>query len=327
MQNVRLAFMLSLSFALASYAYCGDAETPEARKRDFASLQQGMEAARPAEDASNEDVVAFLELAMDSYGKFAKKYPKTAEGFEAASWMANLLASMGHQEAKKFAELAVETAPDAGVDMQKVALSWFLVAQLRLAKGDNDGASAAIEKMKPLSKELYEQATVKFAELKKKLAEQEEIEKMGKEAEARLAPGKEPYPMEDKDINGNKFSLSDWKGKVVLIDFWAPWCGPCMAELPNVIKTYGEYHETGLEVVGVSLDQSEKELKATLDKNEKMKWTILSDHAGWQNAVARKWGVTAIPRTFLIDRKGIIRYVNVRGEALVKAVKTLIDEK
>jgi thiol-disulfide isomerase/thioredoxin len=302
-------------------------ESPEVRKREFASLQQGMEAARPAQDASNEDVVAYLELAMDSYRKFVKRFPRTAEGFEAASWIANVLTKMEHPAAQEFAEMAADTAPEAGVDIKQVAFSWALVAQLRLQKDDVEGAKGAVEKIKPLSKDIYEQVSAKFVEMQKMIAEQKEAEKMGKEAEARLVEGKEPYPLDGKDINGNRFSIADWKGKVVLIDFWAPWCGPCMGELPNVIKAYGEYHEKGLEIVGVSLDNGEKELKDTLTRQPKMTWTILSDHTGWKTTIARKWGVTAIPRTYLLDRKGIIRFVNVRGEALAEAVKKLVDEK
>jgi len=123
--------------------------------------------------------------------------------------------------------------------------------------------------------------------------------------------------MDDKDIN-----LNQYKGKVLLIDFWATWCGPCKAELPNVIETYKKWHEAGFEVLGISLDQDKAALDAFLKSND-MPWRQHFDGKGWENEVAQLYGVRSIPATYLLDREGKIVKMNVRGEALKKAVAKL----
>lgn len=121
------------------------------------------------------------------------------------------------------------------------------------------------------------------------------------------------------DSNGNPVSLKDFRGKYVLIDFWASWCVPCRAENPNVIKAYNKYKDENFTVLGVSLDsQSAREdwLKAV--KNDGLIWTQVSDLKGWKNEVAVKYAVHSIPQNILVDPQGIIIAKNLRGEALEK---------
>ncbi|HEY7428116.1 MAG TPA: tetratricopeptide repeat protein, partial [Gemmataceae bacterium] len=108
-------------------------------------------------------------------------------------------------------------------------------------------------------------------------------------------------------VQGEKFDLKQLRGKVVLIDFWATWCGPCVAEMPNVKRAYDRYHKDGFEVVGVSLDNSKEKLVEFL-KTKEVPWPQLFFAAkgdqGWNNPLARKYGVRAIPSTILVDRAG-----------------------
>jgi peroxiredoxin len=120
-------------------------------------------------------------------------------------------------------------------------------------------------------------------------------------------------------------SLSDFKGKYVLIDFWASWCGPCRAENPNVVKAFNEYKDKDFTVLGISLDQPGKK-QAWLDAIHKdnLTWTHVSDLKFWDNAVAKQYGIRAIPQNLLIDPTGKIIAKNIRGEELTKKLEEVI---
>jgi len=114
---------------------------------------------------------------------------------------------------------------------------------------------------------------------------------------------------------GKEIALSSLRGKYVLIDFWASWCGPCRKENPNVVRMYQQHKGKNFEIFGVSLDQSkEKWVKAIAD--DKLTWTHVSDLGGWQSSAAALYKVNSIPATFLIDPKGVIIAKNLRGSAL-----------
>lgn len=119
-------------------------------------------------------------------------------------------------------------------------------------------------------------------------------------------------------------SLSSFRGKYVLIDFWASWCGPCRQENPNVVKAFQAYNSKGFTVLGVSLDQpdaKDKWMKAIHDDN--LTWTQVSDLKYWDNQVAKQYGIQAIPQNFLVDPSGKIVAKNIRGEELSSKLATI----
>jgi thiol-disulfide isomerase/thioredoxin len=126
---------------------------------------------------------------------------------------------------------------------------------------------------------------------------------------------------------GGTLSTADWKGKVILVDFWATWCGPCIAELPRVKKVYADYHDKGLEILGVSCDNEAENLTAFLEKNKDMPWPHLFDPKtpGW-HPLATEFGITGIPTMFLIDKKGVVRSVKAR-ENFEEMIPKLLEEK
>ena len=137
--------------------------------------------------------------------------------------------------------------------------------------------------------------------------------------------GKKAIDFNVKDLDGNDLSLEQYRGNVILLDFWAVWCGPCIAEMPNVKGVYEKYKDNNFQIIGISLDRSRDTLVGYLEK-EGITWPQFFDENGWQNRVAQMYGINAIPHMYLIDGDGVIRKSGVRGPALEPAVHHLVRE-
>ena len=135
--------------------------------------------------------------------------------------------------------------------------------------------------------------------------------------------GQEAPEINQPSPDGTNIALSSLKGKIVLVDFWASWCGPCIKEMPNVVKAYAKYKDKGFEIYGVSLD-AEKERWVNAIKKEGMTWPQVSDLKQWDCQPAKQYGVTSIPATFLLDKEGKIIAKNLRGEELEKAIENAL---
>ena len=130
------------------------------------------------------------------------------------------------------------------------------------------------------------------------------------------------------DTLGNPVQLTSLRGKYLLVDFWASWCGPCRAENPNVVKVFQKYKDRNFHIIGVSLDrpgQKEKWMKAIHD--DKLEWTHVSDLKFWNNEVAKQYGIKAIPQNLLLDPEGKIIAKNLRGEELDTKLTEAIEGK
>jgi thiol-disulfide isomerase/thioredoxin len=134
-----------------------------------------------------------------------------------------------------------------------------------------------------------------------------------------LAVGTKFPDFNEKDVTGQPLSVAGRKGKVVLVDFWATWCPPCRAELPNVIALYNKYHAQGFEVVGISLDQDRERLQS-FTKAQGMAWPQYFDGLAWEGKLVKQYGVSGIPMTYLLDGQGMIIGKDLRGEELAAAV-------
>jgi peroxiredoxin len=125
--------------------------------------------------------------------------------------------------------------------------------------------------------------------------------------------------------NGEPLSLSSLKGQLVLIDFWASWCGPCRRENPNVVKLYDRFHDKGFEILGVSLDDNREDWLEAIEADG-LKWKHVSDVQGWNNAVAKLYAVRSIPHTVLVGPDGVIIAKNLRGAELEAKVAEVLGE-
>jgi peroxiredoxin len=139
--------------------------------------------------------------------------------------------------------------------------------------------------------------------------------KAGAAASPRRAP-----EFSQPDINGQPVSLSSFRGKYVLLDFWASWCRPCREENPNVVAAYNQFKDKNFTVFGVSLDENKEAWQKAIDKDG-LTWTHASDLQFWNNAAATLYGVQSIPANFLIDPQGNIIAQDLRGEELVKTLE------
>jgi thiol-disulfide isomerase/thioredoxin len=152
----------------------------------------------------------------------------------------------------------------------------------------------------------------------------EEIKKM---AAAVLKKSKllgSPLDIDFKAVDGREVNLAKLKGKVVLIDFWATWCGPCVAEVPKVVAAYEKLNSKGFEIVGISFDEDKGALESFV-KKKKMAWPQYFDGDVWQNKFGQQYGINGIPTMWLVDKKGILRDMNAREDLVGKVEKMLAE--
>jgi thiol-disulfide isomerase/thioredoxin len=199
-------------------------------------------------------------------------------------------------------------------------------------KGEKTDDVAQILQMKAM---LYQQVlkdTEKgdalLAQLKRDYPDSEPVKMMKQQEEAKklkaeLAEGTKFPDFSEKDMTGKPLSIANYKGKVVLLDFWATWCGPCVVSVPKIIATYKKFHGKGFEIVGISLDR-DKDSLVTFSKQRGMTWPQYFDGKVWENDISTRFHVNAIPATWLVDKKGYARPVE--HDSLSAQVEKLLAE-
>lgn len=126
-------------------------------------------------------------------------------------------------------------------------------------------------------------------------------------------------------IDGKVINLSDLKGKIVLIDFWASWCGPCRHNNPKLVALYNKYHDKGFEIYGISIDSNAANWKTAI-KQDELPWIQVNDNKGWYAPSTITYDVNAIPASYLLDRDGVIRLIDYDEKTIESKLKSLLKK-
>jgi len=135
--------------------------------------------------------------------------------------------------------------------------------------------------------------------------------------------GQQAYEIALPTMNGDTVKLSSLRGKVVLLDFWASWCGPCRITNKKIIKIYPKYKDKGFEILGVSLDEHRNDWQKAV-KQDKINWLQVNDNGGHNAMTAERWNIYQIPTSYLIDKDGKVVAMDLEGKELEKAIRTLL---
>lgn len=241
---------------------------------------------------------------------YLKQNPEAQDKDEAISHLLNSYALTENKE--RFVTLLQQRFDSLGSGVQLEAQRFYSIAHtlfnMHLEAGNKESARKVIDTatQKIQGNQAAEQLTNAFSQMERQLN----------------LPGKgDTMEIKFTSLDGKEVDLAAMKGKVILIDFWATWCGPCIAELPHVIATYEKYQDQGFEVIGISLDQeTDREKLKTFIKDRNMTWPQYFDGKGWGNEIAQQYGISSIPATFLIGKDGTVAATNLRGDALDEAV-------
>ena len=312
----------------------------------------------PSREEQQDFLLKYVDAALTKVGEFLEKYPAGAHVAQAQSQRLSLLknsvalGSSKHEAALgKIIEARAKDPNTPESERLQARFEQLNLSARRAATTNEDAAMQImgdglleLQKDFPKSTQLYAQmmevAMNAGGDLKTKLARAvadsaaapEKLKQKaqdildGKIFDAKASLGK-PVDIKFTAVDGTEVELAKLKGRVVLVDFWATWCGPCVAELPHVKEAYAKYHEKGFEIIGISFEGAngkEKLIKFTQDKE--MPWPQYYDGKQWENEFGQRFGIRGIPAMWLFDKKGNLADLNARSELAEKVAKLLKAE-
>ena len=303
---------LILAVAVSAFTLVAHGEAPkdsaaieEALKAKLSKLERGPD--------SREKAMAFFKETITEIDAYLKATPDAKDKVKAEVLKVQLLNATGQEapSSEKLADLYKQLTKGKEGDLMSAMPLIALQVRGAMSKGDKKAAAALLDTFE------------------KDFADHPDMEKQGSRMVGSLRGQlNQPAVGDTMEIaftalDGTKVDLAAMKDKVVLVDFWATWCGPCVGELPNVKKAFETYHAKGFEIIAISLDQEKDALEAFI-KKENMTWPQAFDGKGWGSDIARKFGINSIPATFLIGKDGKVAATNLRGTALEEKLAELL---
>ncbi|MBA2422409.1 MAG: AhpC/TSA family protein [Chitinophagales bacterium] len=193
----------------------------------------------------------------------------------------------------------------------------FAVSNLDYER-DRETYDKLVERVKP-------HATLPFVQTYVQMVNAQQSRSQQNDMGTKFQTGAAVPDIELQDVNGNMRKLSSLHGSVVLLDFWASWCGPCRRENPTVVRAYETFKDKGFTVFSVSLDNNKEKWLQGIKKDQLMWPDHVSDLKGWKSSVCETYGVSSIPQNYLLDKEGKIIAANLRGEALIKTLESIFQ--
>jgi thiol-disulfide isomerase/thioredoxin len=308
------------------------------------------QAKEPSEKEMADFLMPYALALMDKAKDFYTRFPKDSHALEARKQeleMTGVAISLGATNQQSRMDIAEKTllADPALSEDDRFSIRQSDIQRAAQAKESEGDAAAAAELEKgirTLQKEFPkrpeimqmlleiagdaegEKARALLQEITTSAAATDDIKQAAAGELKKLDSVGKPFDLRFTAVDGREVDVSKMKGKVVLIDFWATWCGPCVGELPHVKEAYDKNHSKGFEIVGVSLDQ-EKESLTKFVASHSMEWPQYFDGQGWENKFAGQFGITSIPAMWLIDKKGNLRDLNARSDLSGKIEKLLAE--
>lgn len=339
-----LVFACSLSGLSAE---TDEAAAWESLQDEAARLTEGL----PEDEAAGKKLLAQrLASQRDNFQKFLKEHPQSPNRWEARMALMQIASSIAMMEDRE-PDIAAQTtelesiandtaAPgniraDAGLVLLQIASMDFdrqrteasarsLSAAINkfLETHPDDARASALRLTEAQALEEFD--TNRASTIYQEVATDEdpEISAAAQTGLEVLAMRTKPLELSFTALDGSKFDLADLRGKVVLVDFWATWCPPCVEEVPELVETYEKFREKGFEIVGISLDQNKGALEKFLQEN-KMTWPQYFDGGGWENKVAQRFKIQSVPTMWLLGRDGKLVDAAPRNR-LAKAIETAL---
>ncbi len=351
MKRLALIALFAIAGMLAD-SLADELPSPDQMWGQILQLQRSTSGRQPASNADRAALLDQLNSLIETADTFWQRHPDNTHVWEAKLILLQARLERGNLESKPIDLRSVEADVREITGATTVPLTVrtaaaYTLLGLRAAtlpdKPDSsqlialDAEVAALIKQYPQTQEaiqapwlrlsVYERVNPARAEALLKEMANDKNPLVAREANRRLMAQqltKKPLELKFTAVDGKEFDLAKLRGKVVLVDFWATWCGPCRMEIPHVVNTYKKLHEKGFEIVGISLDSSKDKLVA-YTKEKEMTWPQYFDGLTWNNKISSTYGIAGIPTMWLVDKKGFVRNTQARADLENQVTKLLTE--